>query len=435
MASLDSLLVSLPPFLLHEVISRLPADARARAACVCRAWHVALADPALWTRLDLTRKAGVTCPLNEAALLAAAARAQGRLEALAVGTFADKATEWRVLCAVAAANPSLRKISASCLSVVFREGYDYHVREALQALRAAGPALQALEVPDVVHCGYTLARTLLRNDPPFELVRICRLSIHRDSWDMDMPALASDLVAHPSLTELALSGNFSGAMDAVIDAALRLKALKLHDSRLTPEAVLALARVLCSMALTELAQSRFVIEPPLLDAPSVLRPVLAPRASLTLRRLSLVRIQLWDDVEAGVAVLDLLVGHPSLCFIDLTGNWVHTASDAVTVGAALGALVAADTPAFQELHVCNNGLGDDGLLPLCEALPRNTHLRMLAVSSNGMSASFVLLRLLPAVRANTSLRALDHALFECNYSNMFEFLKVRVAEDAAAADA
>jgi hypothetical protein len=86
---------------------------------------------------------------------------------------------------------------------------------------------------------------------------------------------------------------------------------------------------------------------------------------------------------------------------------VRNATDALAVGAALGALVAADTPAFQELHVGKNGLDDDGLRPLCEALPRNTQPRTLAVNHNGLSDAFVRQQLFFAVHANTSLRELE----------------------------
>lgn len=72
----------LPPALLRAVMLSLPADARARAACVRRGWRAFLADPALWLRLDLSDESGVTCRVDAAALLAAAARAQGRLEVL-----------------------------------------------------------------------------------------------------------------------------------------------------------------------------------------------------------------------------------------------------------------------------------------------------------------------------------------------------------------
>jgi hypothetical protein len=43
---------SLPLLLASLVFLALPPDARGRAACVCRAWRDALAEPSLWTRLD-----------------------------------------------------------------------------------------------------------------------------------------------------------------------------------------------------------------------------------------------------------------------------------------------------------------------------------------------------------------------------------------------
>ncbi len=54
---------------------------------------------------------------------------------------------------------------------------------------------------------------------------------------------------------------------------------------------------------------------------------------------------------------------------------------------------------------CN--LDDAGLGPLFDALPTNTHLRKLDCSENAMSDAFVRERLLPAVRANSSLRELN----------------------------
>jgi hypothetical protein len=68
--------------------------------------------------------------------------------------------------------------------------------------------------------------------------------------------------------------------------------------------------------------------------------------------------------------------------------------------------VAANAHALTELDVAHNRLGDEGLRPLFEALPLNTHLRTLDVSWNDMNAAFAHDVLLPAVRANTSLRTL-----------------------------
>jgi hypothetical protein len=72
----------------------------------------------------------------------------------------------------------------------------------------------------------------------------------------------------------------------------------------------------------------------------------------------------------------------------------------------LGTLVAANAPALQQLSVSCCQLGDAGMGPLVEALRHNTHLRSLYCRCNYTSEAFARDRLLPAVRANTSLRRL-----------------------------
>ncbi len=68
--------------------------------------------------------------------------------------------------------------------------------------------------------------------------------------------------------------------------------------------------------------------------------------------------------------------------------------------------MAADAPALTELGLKCCRLGDAALGLLCDALPGNNHLRNLDLEDNDISAAFALQRLLPAVRANTSLREL-----------------------------
>ena len=45
---------TLLPAILSRIVSALPVDSRARAACVCRGWRDVLADPTLWTVVDLS---------------------------------------------------------------------------------------------------------------------------------------------------------------------------------------------------------------------------------------------------------------------------------------------------------------------------------------------------------------------------------------------
>ena len=100
-----------------------------------------------------------------------------------------------------------------------------------------------------------------------------------------------------------------------------------------------------------------------------------------------------------------LTGHPHLRELDLSDNSPWEAEQSIA-GAALGALVAADSPALQVLIVRYAELGDAGLAPLFEALPRNSHLRELQCCFTGPSEAFARDVALPAVRANTSLREL-----------------------------
>ena len=83
--------------------------------------------------------------------------------------------------------------------------------------------------------------------------------------------------------------------------------------------------------------------------------------------------------------------------------------DRAAVGAALGALVrgASGGAALTRLDVSLCDLGDEGLAPLCDALPAATTLRSLCATDNGLSHAFAAARLLPAVRANSSLCALS----------------------------
>jgi hypothetical protein len=393
--------LALPPALARDIFSRLPADERARAACVCPAWRVAVADPALWRRLDLSRGSGVTCRVDDAALRAAAARAQGGLEALNVPlhVYGAHPLSWAALHEVVAANgASLRQLST------LRVGDGN-----LASLLAAAPALQVLEVN--LWCGITGGRPILRNEMPFGPLRVRHLELFLDEPDTDFAAIAAELAAHASLTELTLHGGGfvelpRHTLDAVasfVVACGRPTKLALGGWKMSPAAAPALARLLSSPALTELKISS---DTPLLDAHAAVLLSAALRANATLGSLCMCGVDLYDDIPAALELLGALTGHASLRSLYLSRNMVGTrAAAAALVGAALGALVSADT--LEELDISCCDLGDAGLAPLCDALPRTTRLRELELWNNGASAAFWVQRLLPAVRANTSLRQLE----------------------------
>jgi hypothetical protein len=120
-------------------------------------------------------------------------------------------------------------------------------------------------------------------------------------------------------------------------------------------------------------------------------------------------VRLFQPEAMGVALLGALVGHPSLRVLYIHGEDSFGDAEPEPVGAALGALVAANAPALRELHAINWYLCDESLAPLADALPANTHLHVLKCDADDVSARFAAERLLSAVRANTTLRVLRMA--------------------------
>jgi hypothetical protein len=194
-------------------------------------------------------------------------------------------------------------------------------------------------------------------------------------------------------------------MNALADAALARQLQKLDLCFSPPPAPEPLARLLARGWLSHLGLW-FTATAPLFDAAGAAVMADALRATTALTSLELCRAELCSDLPAAAAVLSALVGHHSLRTLILCAEEVADV-DAAPLGAALAALVAADAPALQELSVRGSTLGDAGLAPLMDALPRNHHLRSLCLVLTDMSEQFARERLLPAVRANTSLRALD----------------------------
>ena len=76
-------LAPLPLQLVHRIFLTVPVDSRGRAACVARGWRDVLADPALWTRLNLSGSSGVSYHMltrhGDALLRGAAGRSRGQL--------------------------------------------------------------------------------------------------------------------------------------------------------------------------------------------------------------------------------------------------------------------------------------------------------------------------------------------------------------------
>jgi hypothetical protein len=175
----------------------------------------------------------------------------------------------------------------------------------------------------------------------------------------------------------------------------RLSRLELAACRLSPASAPALARLLGGGALTTLHIHAGGVH--LLDEPAAVLLGAALRANTTLTSMTLFHARLWQVPAAGVALLNALTAHPSLCHLDLDWNPVGVAQQQ-RVGTAFGALIAANAPTLRNVRIFGSNLGDAGMGPVVDALQHNTHLRVLECSGHRASDAFVRDRLLPAVR-------------------------------------
>ena len=204
-----------------------------------------------------------------------------------------------------------------------------------------------------------------------------------------------------SLDEIPLGS--PAVIDAMTAAALasRLLELRLRRCNLSPASVPALARLIRGGVLKDLTIYNSGNQ--LLDVETAEQLADALATSRTLTRLNMAAARFWHDTAAATAIMRALTGHLCLQALCLSYN---DPPDQFAAGAALGALVAADAPALAVLSVQGSDFGDAGLGGLFYALPRNSHLRALTCFSMGMSEAFARGVVLPAVRANTSLRVL-----------------------------
>ena len=232
----------LPDTVVRHILSYVPADARARAALVCRGWRVTVSDPRLWTVLDLSPTSGVTCPVTDATLRGAAALARGGLTALCLD-FHPALTDEARLEVVTANAGSLRELSLS--SWHGRAVEEAHVQELL------GAAPQLLSFKVVVEAPVTLAARMLRNEAPFGALQLSTLCVYDDEGNANEAALLSFCSAVPAQAPLRVL-RFdalplrAAVMNALSAAALAHKLLELYviQCDLSPASVPALARLI-----------------------------------------------------------------------------------------------------------------------------------------------------------------------------------------------
>jgi hypothetical protein len=436
-----------PQFVLLAVLAKLPADTRMRCAEVSRAWRDAASSPSLWRDIDLTEGSGITIPqffvvdpwmrcrgANDAVLRAAAARAQGELQALRIAC--SGRTSLEALSSILATNArTLRKL---CI-----RGYLHRLRQMYQketavitALLHAAPALEELELDLAMRIKALgvdepagLLAPLLRRDPAFAAVRLRSVNL---CWDEhgDVRSLVALLASQPALTHVhvdAWASLTSAEVDAVFDAAanLRLTELKLNctfpDDARAGDAVSRLLRRCATLTTLRLDLDWLCrrhargVAPTLDDARQLGAALLANNCSLT--SLSLKHFVDWQlDFAAGQHLLGALAQHPRLRTLELHALIDSTSWEAVV--AEYAALIrhnrVLDSLAVRLSHNCGPCLQPPCyqacLRKLFEAVKVNVSLRCLSfdtVTEPFVSEQFLLDAVLPAVTACATLQRME----------------------------
>lgn len=413
-----------PPALALRVFALLPADARARAACVRRGWRDALATSGAWLHLDLSEKSGVAVKVNCAVFEAAAARAGGQLISLDVSGARGAICDMLLLAAVKKNAAALRELRAIKFHKPGRNPsllpQDVGRCAALtRALLAAAPHLRVLEADMATDMAD--AASVLRRQEPFEQLSVATLSIVNrgpvpaDTSPEALLELCDVMAQNVSLRGLKLACvplSSPEVFDAFVDAAVpQLTGLSFFMCELAPACEPSLLRLLRSTELTDLCIICESTGEPLIDAAAAPAVAEALRANRTLTRLCLQSVKLWRDMGAAAAILGALTAHPTLRILDLrmNGLWdnVGDADAGKRAGTLLGALISADACQLKALDISTCGLGDAVMALLLAALPKNHYLLWLVCGDNCMTRAFAHNRLLPAVKRNTSLIALS----------------------------
>ena len=130
--------------------------------------------------------------------------------------------------------------------------------EDIRALLEAATALQLLQASVVVVTDRQVARAMLRNQPPFQALRLQKLYVagYLETAD-DVVAFSSELRCHTSLQGLGLTSaalDTAAAMGAIVDAciALGLRELQLGAWRGAPAVLSELTRLIAAGVLREL---------------------------------------------------------------------------------------------------------------------------------------------------------------------------------------
>ena len=398
----------LPPLssdVLELIFLLVPCDSRLRCREVSRGWRAFLERTRLWEVCSLSPSSGVVARSMPALLRAASLRAGGQLRVLDLRVCSD--FEYNKSAATALAVVATE--NASCLKELrintHQQGdyTSYQLTEATDILLAAAPlcTLHA-DVSAVI----SVALRMLRNEAPYERLRISEIKILEEGPGGQVPALCDAASKHPSLISIWFQecAMDDAALDALASNAVlmtKLRYLSFMECGLNAQKLPSLTRLLSASSLDTLCLNN--------DAGLCTGPALPAFCSVLracrLTRLELFGLDLFASLADGLSVLAACTAHPTLQSIEVAWNAVDDLEKSIAAGFVLAALVSCN-PALETLDVFGCDLGSEGFTPLFEAVSRSLTLRKLDCSNEEFSAAFVRNVVLPAVQANTSLRTL-----------------------------
>ena len=386
------------------VFLRLPLDARLRAREVSRGWRALLNEPRFWLVLDFSPGSGVVARMSRALLFAAGERGRGHLHTLDL-TGAEGFDSEDLAQFVATHGQSLRTVTAP-------EWLRLKADQVTRTCRSA--PLCTLRC--YVYCDPAEALPLLRCEEPCALLQIFKLNV--GGWYNNQQVLdfAAALPSHRGKIKDLTVSMFLLENVAVADALMRgVAEARVSDvtflgCHLGPASLPCLIRLVRSGCLETLSihNNSALFE----EGPDLTAFCHALRSS-SLQKLKLHRSELWGDPAAAGELLAALVGHQNLRELWLSWNRAGDTDDARRAGEQLASLITHNS-ALQKLSLPLSNLGEACLTPIFEALPLSSTLKELVYSTctpraykEIISREFAHDVILPAVRANSSLRTLN----------------------------
>ena len=402
-----------------QLLMGMPLDARLRARKVSRGWRALLNEPRFWLVLDFSPGSGVVAWVTRAQLFAAGERGRGHLHTLDLtGTLTGTEGLLRVDLEqfVAAHGQSLRTVTASESLTLIADLVTRLCRSApLCTLRCS------------VFCSAAEALPLLRCEAPCALLHIFKLVV--SDFNNNQQAVldfAAALPFHSGKTKeltvnVAPLGNVAVAGSLLRGVAeARVNDVTFIGCHLAPASMPGLTRLLQADCLEGLEINNY--EHALFEEGPDLTAFCHALRSSTLQVLHLASCQLWRDPAVAGEFLASLVGHQTLRELALGCNSLDRTDDARRAAGKQLASLITHSSALQKLELYANNLGDAGLAPIFEALPRSSTLKEVNFNYELISRKFARHVILTAVRANTSLRRLSFGHYDFSLNSLLSEL-------------